>query len=48
MAEQAFSEALAKALDPAALAAEIERVHPARWDSEDRGKKKGRFAIEPD
>ena len=48
MAERAFTEALAKALDPAALAAEFERVHPARWDSEDRGKKKGRFAIEPD
>jgi len=46
LAEQAFSEALAEALNPAALAAEIERVHAAWCDSEDWRKQGGRFAPE--
>jgi len=46
LAEQAFAQALAEALNPAALAAEIERVHAAWCDSEDWRKQGGRFAPE--
>jgi hypothetical protein len=44
LAEQAFSEALAEALNPAALAAEIERVHAAWTEAHEWRKEAGRYA----
>jgi predicted transcriptional regulator len=46
LAEQAFAQALAEALNPAALAAEIERVHEAWCACEDWRKQGGRYAPE--
>ena len=46
LAEQAFSEALAEAMNAPALAAEIERVHEAWCACEDWRKQGGRFAPE--
>ena len=46
LAEQTFSQILAEALHPAALAAEIERVHGAWCDSDAWRERNGRFAPE--